>query len=179
VNAAVSPRDKRTIEEAEGFMDLELPAPAVAALARVSPAGQRGFEWNDLRARADIALGRFAEALPYLYAAKDANPNAVSVYLAMGWCYKRTEQLPRAIEALRSADKLCRRGLVPDLHPVVMYNLSCYYALARRKSEMLHWLERALAADARFRESLEAEPDFDGYRRDADFVALANAADKS
>jgi hypothetical protein len=37
---------------------------------------------------------------------------------------------------------------------------------------MFHWLERALAADSKYRKNLIEETDFDHYRTDPEFVAF-------
>lgn len=165
-------QDRRRIDEAEGFHDLNLPARALAALECVSTAARGTFEWNDLCAKAYMALERFAEAVPHLYAALDLNPNAVHLLLSLATCFKRTNQFARAIEAMRTAERLCRRGVNADSHASVSFGLSGCFALAKRKGDMLHWLQRALDEDSKLRKELITETDFDAYRRDADFIAL-------
>jgi tetratricopeptide (TPR) repeat protein len=168
----VDKQDRRRIEEAEGYLELGLPQRAFAALENASAAAKAAFEWRDLAAKSLVGDGRYEEAVPQLYAALDLNPNAVPLLLALADCFKKTRQYSRAIETMRTAEKLCRRGSNADSHAAVSFGLSGCFALARRKGDMLHWLERALNEDGRLRKNLVSDPDFDEYRRDPDFLSL-------
>ena len=109
---------------------------------------------------------RFDEALMPLTRAATTTPNDVRIRLALGWCYKRTDQLPAAIESLE-------RALAVEPHnPLVLYNLACYWSLAGNKPRVLRYLSKALAIDADFRLLVDDEPDFDPMRYDPDFQEL-------
>ena len=56
--------------------------------------------------------------------------------------------------------------------PVVLYNLSCYYALAGQKTQALSWLARALRMDADLRRLIPDETDFDPIRNEPEFIKL-------
>jgi len=168
----VDKQDRRRIEEAEGFLELDLPQRALASLEAATAAARASFEWRDLAAKAYLGSGKYTEAVPQLFAALDLNPNAIPLLLALATCFKKTQQYARAIEAMRNAERLCRRGSNADSHASVSFSLAGCYALARRKGDMLHWLERAVAEDGKLRRNLLTDPDFDEYRRDPDFVAM-------
>src|SRR5262249_21932199 len=96
----------------------------------------------------------------------DLMPDDIHVWLALGWCYKRTGQLAKAIESLE------RAVIVDSSEAVVHYNLACYWSLARNRTLALRYLKRALEIDSNFRDMIPDEHDFDPLRHDADFIAL-------
>lgn len=60
---------------------------------------------------------------------------------------------------------------VPD-SPILLYNLSCYEALAGRRAEALAHLAEALRLDPRMREQAKADADFSAMRDDETFLAV-------
>ena len=166
-------QDRRRIQEAEGFLELGLPQRALASLEAISPPAKKALEWRDLAAKAYVGAERYAEAVPQLYAALDLNPNSLPLLLALATCYKKTNQYARAIETMRTAERVCRRGANADSHATVSYGLAACFALARRKGDMLNWLERAFNEDGRLRNNLPADADFDDFRHDPDLKSLA------
>jgi Flp pilus assembly protein TadD len=100
------------------------------------------------------------------------DPDNVSLLMAMAWCYKRTDRLDRAIEAMEHAYR------VSPKQPIVLYNLSCYWSLAGNKTQALSWLGRALRMDESLRKLIEDEQDFDPLRRDPDFRQLLSLFDE-
>ena len=48
--------------------------------------------------------------------------------MTMAWCYKRTNQLPRAITSMERAYRINPK------EAVILYNLSCYWSLAGNAS---------------------------------------------
>ena len=65
-----------------------------------------------LRGQALRTMDRFREALSPLQLAVQLDPaENVDIYLALAWCYKRSDQLKKAIESLEEApDRRCQRG---------------------------------------------------------------------
>jgi tetratricopeptide (TPR) repeat protein len=109
-------------------------------------------------------LARYEEALLPLERSADLIPDDIHVLLALGWCYKRTGQLAKAIEALeRDPSEAVRH-----------YNLACYWSLARNRTLALRYLSRALEIDTNFRDMVADEPDFNPLRHDAEFIALTS-----
>ena len=97
-------------------------------------------------------------------------PASTTVWLALGWCYKRTQRLAQAIDALERAG----RHNLQDPQPLIHYNLACYWSLARNRTLAWHYLSRALEIDCNFRDMVADEPDFNALRHDADFIALTS-----
>ena len=123
-----------------------------------------------LRGQSLRALGRFGEALEPLSRAAQGSPGNISVWLALGWCYKRTGKLDRAIESLEEA-----LAAEPD-DALVHYNLACYWSLVKNKRQALVYLSRALDLEDEYRTLVPDEPDFDPLRDDPAFQMLVRVA---
>jgi tetratricopeptide (TPR) repeat protein len=80
--------------------------------------------------------------------------------MALGWCYKRVGDMPKAIESLE------RALVIEPGEAILHYNLACYWSLARDRRQALRHLARALKIDGNFRELIADEPDFDPIRDD-------------
>jgi tetratricopeptide (TPR) repeat protein len=159
-------RMQRVLREAEGYLELNMPQNALSMLARIDDPGTfRGQELY-LTGEALRALERFDEALPPLKQAADLLPSNIHVWLALGWCYKRTGQLERAIQSLEQAEEVD-----PKL-ALIHYNLACYWSLAGKKTRALSYLTRAIKLDPHFRDLVGDESDFDPIRSDPEFRAL-------
>ena len=113
-------------------------------------------------------MARYEEALAPLERGADLIPDDIHVLLALGWCYKRTGQLARAIGALERAVR------IEPSEAVLHYNLACYWSLARNRTLSLRYLTRAIEIDGNFRDILNDEPDFNSLRHDPQFIALAS-----
>lgn len=170
-------RDARRLDEAEGYLELDLPAEALARLAQADPETQATFRWQRMMGESHRALDQFAAALPFLEAARRLEPADVRIHLALGWCLKRLDRLGDATAALLEAEAICGaaaegRPGKSAYHALVMYNLACYYSLAGKKEKLLEWLARALRVDPHFRDLVPAESDFNPYRDDPDFQSV-------
>jgi tetratricopeptide (TPR) repeat protein len=111
-------------------------------------------------------LARFEEALFPLERSADLIPDDIHVWLALGWCYKRTGRLAKAIESLEAAVK------VDPSDATIHYNLACYWSLARNRVLALRYLARAFDIDSNFRDLVLDEPDFNALRHDPEFKML-------
>jgi tetratricopeptide (TPR) repeat protein len=158
----------RAIEEAEGYTDLGMLEHALRALQRrgalVHSNGRACFSLGE----ALVKLHRYEEALLPLERSADLMPDDIHVRLVLGWCYKRTGQLAKAIDALERAVK------VDPSEGVLHYNLACYWSLALNRTLALRYLAKALEIDTNFRDMIADEPDFNAIRGDAAFIALTN-----
>jgi Flp pilus assembly protein TadD len=159
-------RRQQLVLQAEGYLELGMPRHALDVLSR----------WGDPETLPDYALylkgqglrelGQFREALLPLSRAALGDPDNVSVWLALGWCYKRTGKLDRAIESLEEA-----LAAEPN-DALVHYNLACYWSLANNKRQALVYLSRAIELEDQYRNLVSDEPDFDPIRDDPTFQAL-------
>ena len=155
--------------EAEGFLELGLGRSALAALERLGDPHGFGPTTLYLLGEALRTLERYDDALEPLTRASRADAENIHIWLALGWCYKRTGRIAKAIESLEQA-------LTADPNEaIVHYNLACYMSLARRKPGALKHLSRAIALEPRYREMVDSESDFDPLRNDPDFQAVLGA----
>ncbi|GAC1470404.1 MAG: hypothetical protein NVSMB9_15490 [Isosphaeraceae bacterium] len=160
-------RIKRQLDEAEGYLMLNLPLRALEILDRRSDWATMRFEANLLTGESLRALERYREALKPLESAAKLRPGDVTVAVALGWCYKRTHRLAQAIDALERA--VCQQPEEPLLH----YNLACYWSLAGNATKALEELSVALDLNPDLRGAIRAEPDFDQIRGNTDFLRLS------
>ena len=156
--------------EAEGYLELGLGRHALAALERLGDPAGLGPTSLYLMGEALRSLQRYEEAVDPLLRASQVEAENIHIWLALGWCYKRTGRIEQAIKALETA-------LAADPNEALLhYNLACYLSLARRKPGVLEHLSRAMSLEPRYREMVESESDFDPLRNDPDFQALLGAA---
>ena len=159
-------RIQRMLREAEGYLELNMPQTALDLLSRLTDPGTFRGQKLYLTGEALRASERHAEAIGVLEQAADLLPSNVHVWLALGWCRKRTGRLDLAINALERAEEA-----TPE-EAIVHYNLACYWSLAGKKQRALAYLSRAISIDANYRELIVDEPDFDPIRSDPEFRAL-------
>ena len=159
-------RIQRTLREAEGYLELNMPQTALDLLSRISDPGTFRGQKLYLTGEALRALDRHTEAITVLEDAADLLPSNLHIWLALGWCRKRTGRLDLAITALERAEE------VSPEEAVVHYNLACYWSLAGKKQRSLAYLSRAISLDSNYRDLLLDEPDFDPIRSDPEFRAL-------
>ena len=170
--SAVNIRDRircsRIHVQAEGYLELGMPQQALELLRQLP--GRSGMDSYGLylRATALQGLGRCADALVPLRQAAQIVPEDIRIWLAMGWCWKRTGRLDLALEALEQAARVD-----PD-EAIVHYNLACYLSLIGDKNRCLKHLAQALVLDPGYREFVEDESDFDRVRSDPEFQALTS-----
>lgn len=164
-------RREKLLGAAEGYLSLEMPEHALASLREVPDPEEARFAFHYLRGEALKVLARHAEALESLHQALEEKPDHVPLLLSLAWCYKRVDQLPKAIAAMEQAYRASPKD------PLILYNLSCYWSLAGNKAQALSWLGRALRMDLSFRKLIAAEHDFDPLRDDEDFQSMLRALD--
>ena len=165
-------RDAWAMEEAQGYLDLELPHLALRALDRACPAAQDTFDGQMLRASALLAVERVDEAIPFLLRAKQHNAKAIPAFGMLGRCYKRTGQLARAVAEFAAAERIARQRRDDDARAQLAFSLAACYALSQRKAEALKWLEVAASCDPKLRRQAALDLDFESCRGDADFKAF-------
>lgn len=164
-----SEKFQRRLAAAEGFLFLNLAERAIEELRRVCHSDENPFAYHKLLGLALRDRKRYVDALHSLEIAASHQPEDLELLMALAWCYKRTEQLPRSIEAMHRAYKAHPK------QPIVLYNLACYYSLARDKNNAFSWLGRALRMEPTLRDLIPTETDFDYFRSDPDFQFLTHS----
>ncbi len=175
---------QQLLQEVEGYLDLAMVLAdryplspetrdrianrALETLAKLEPATQESAIGLHLKGQAYRVMERFAEAIPPLTAAKNAEPENIHILLALGWCHKRLDRIDSAIQALEDALAVC-----PD-EAIIHYNLACYWSLANNIPLALIYLSQSFDLDPDYREMVHDEPDFDPMRDHPEFVALLN-----
>lgn len=156
-------------DEAVGYLLLEMPEHALAALDR---GGEHPTEFTAellcLRGQSLQQLKRYREAIPIWQQASELDPDDIDPHLGLGWCYKRTGRVDLAIESLEKA-----RQIEPE-NPLILYNLACYWSLQRNKEVALHFLAQAFQFDESYKYLVDEETDFDYLRDDPEFKALVS-----
>ena len=162
----LSDRIKRQLDEAEGYLMLDLPVRTLEILECRDDWATMRFEASFLKGEALRSLDRFREALKPLEIAARLRPGDVGVAIALGWCYKRTHRLAQAIDALERAAR--ENAGEPLLH----YNLACYWTLAGNVAKAIEELTLALDMNPGLRSLVALESDFDTLRGNPDFKRL-------
>jgi tetratricopeptide (TPR) repeat protein len=157
---------RKLLDEAEGYLWLDLPRRCLQILESQPDWSSMQFEANFLKGEALRSLKHYREALRPLEAAAALRPTDSQVALALGWCYKRTNRLAQAIDSL---DRALREH--PD-EPLLHYNLACYWSLAENDAKALEELAVALALAPDLRALIADESDFDHLRLNPLFERL-------
>ncbi|WP_339732395.1 tetratricopeptide repeat protein [uncultured Gimesia sp.] len=161
---------KRHLNAAEGYLMLEMHEQALRALSRIDPSERTTEKYFRLLGQAHQLAKQYQEALDAFQGAYDIDPENLTTLMGMAWCYKRTDQLPLAISVMEEAYHSHAE------EPVILYNLSCYFALTGDKINALSWLGRSLRMEPDLIKLIEEEPDFDSLRSDKDFQFLVESA---
>ena len=117
MSAIIRDRVRKQLHEAEGYLMLELPRHALAILESRPEWSGMQFEACFLKGEALRSLERYREALQPLETAASLRPGDTGVALALGWCYKRTNRLAQAIDALDRAPPARSRERLAPLQP--------------------------------------------------------------
>ena len=160
---------QQAIQEAEGYLELGMTDHALQTLQHRGTLVHGSGRACYLLGESLREMGRYEEALFPLERSAALVPDDIHAWLALGWCYKRTGQLSRAINALEAAVH------VDGSEPVLHYNLACYWSLARNRTLALRYLAKALDLDCNYRDLVPGEPDFDTLRNDPQFRQLTGA----
>lgn len=160
-------REKR-LRAAEGYLALGMPDHALRELKPIERSPQTAATVSRLRAESLRQLERFTEALTAYSRVLAEQPQDVEVLMGMAWCYKRLDRIGEAITATEQAYQSD-----PE-NSILLYNLSCYFALAGERDQSLAWLGRALRMNQQLVNLVDDESDFDSLRNDAGFRFLVD-----
>ena len=96
----------------------------------------------------------------------DLDPENLHAYLAIAWCFKRTDEIDKAIDALKLALK------IDPSNALTHYNLACYWALSDNVELAVLHLSFALDLNSDYRDKVANESDFDSIRDSQSFQAI-------
>ncbi len=161
----------RLLEAARGYLMLDMPDHALRELRAMNPANGEAFAIHSLRGEAHRQKKNHIDSLAEFQIADECSPDDLAILFGMAWCLKRLDRLPEAIAVMERAYR------VAPAEPVTLYNLACYFALAKEKDSALAWLGRALRMDADLRKLIPDETDFDSLRHDEHFRFIVEAVD--
>ncbi|MEM6330327.1 MAG: tetratricopeptide repeat protein [Planctomycetota bacterium] len=167
-NDTAKPLLHRVLSEAEGYLELGMTEHALQALQRRGKLVHGSARGCYLLGETLRELSRHSEAIFPLRRSAKLEPEDIHVWLALGWCYKRTGALGDAIDALQQA--LRHEPGEAILH----YNLACYWSLAGDRSHAMDHLAKSLHIDGNYRDLIADEPDFDFLREDQGFRLLTS-----
>jgi tetratricopeptide (TPR) repeat protein len=187
VSEAKRIRSQQKLREARGYLELTglcdefaplspacrdaLARRVLAAVGELERTRQSRPIVKDIKYLTGMALRvmeRHREAIDALEAAAELDAENVEIWLALGWCHKRTGRLDLAIESLQEA-----LSIDPD-QAIIYYNLACYWSLAMNTKLALEFLARSFELDESFRQLVNREPDFDPIRSDPAFLELTS-----
>ncbi|MFK7769741.1 MAG: tetratricopeptide repeat protein [Mariniblastus sp.] len=174
---------RQRIEMAEGYLDLamalddfctldsklrgSLVEQSLSSLQAIeNPLGHKPYILF-LKGQAYRAIERYEDAINYLEQSSSLEPDNIHTDLALAWCYKRTDQLPRAIEVMQHAVEFNSESAIAH------YNLACYCSLYCQVDLALMHLTFALDLDSSYRDHVASESDFDAIRDNPRFASLA------
>lgn len=161
------------LREAEGFYELELYDKSLERLAEYDEAG--GDFLTSLRIKGEVlrAAERYRQAVPVLERVNRLLPKDLDVYIGLGWCYKRTDRLGKAVHTLESALKVD-----PSFY-LAKYNLACYYALAGDEERCFEYLAEAVRHNADYARMAKEEQDFAPVRESDTFEEITSGRRQS
>ena len=172
----------RLIQMAEGYLDLtmvfedlwpldkphckKMADRAIECLNQVDqPMGHKSYV-AFLKGQAHRTAGRYCDAIELFEHSLQLDPDNLHAYLAIAWCYKRTNEISKAIDALKSALK------VEPSYALTHYNLACYWALSDNVELAVLHLSFALDLNSDYRDKIADETDFDSIRDEQSFQAI-------
>ena len=166
--------NRRHFKEAEGYLELatlfedQYPLPeqqrvdlalrCAEALDQIKDPGTRETRVQYLYGQAMRLAQRYSEAIESLEKSFELDTSNIHTCLALAWCYKRNDQIDKAVEAMREA-----LTLEPE-SGIVHYNLACYLAITANANEAVKHLAVAIDIDDAFRDLAVGEADFDTIR---------------
>ncbi len=158
------------IDEAEGYLELNLPGHALRIIQRKQHAVAQSCYLRYLRARAHQRCGNHQKAIADLKIIVERCPENPRPLIVLGSCYKRVGKIWSALHALHEA------VLLEPQSALIHYNLACYWSLVRCKPQSLRYLKNAIDIDVTLRKCLRQDDDFAFLQSDPVFSAMASEA---
>ncbi len=165
---------QQLIQTAEGYLDLavmfedrwpladehrkKMASRAIGCLNQIrNPQGHRSY-FLFLKGQAHRIASRMVQAIRFFEQSIEIEPDHIPCLLALAWCYKRTNQLSKALQVMELATRQ-----EPD-SAIAHYNLACYAALMQKTNLALVHLSIALDLNSDYGKLVSAENDFNLIR---------------
>jgi len=171
VSEPVRLRIAQRLREAEGYLELGMADHALRVLQQIEQPNSSQGTVDYLRGEALRSLERFEEAIEPLTRASERLPSKITVWIALGWCQKRTGRLDLAIESLERA---LTAEPTREERALLTYNLACYTSLQGHTQRAVSLLRKACAIEPHFKELAHQESDFDPIRSDPGFQSVTS-----
>ena len=157
------------LQKASGYIGLGMYEDCISELEKAIALDPRDAGPFHVKAECLRELKRYKEAIDAYDRSLGLGGSMLENSVGLGWCFKRTANLDKAIETLSRAIE--SEGEVP----ILCYNLACYFSLKNKADASLKLLETAIRLDPRFIELAGIESDFDNIRENPGFKTLTGA----
>ncbi|MGD9648473.1 MAG: tetratricopeptide repeat protein [Pirellulales bacterium] len=159
------------LRAAEGYLELGMAEHALRVLDEIEEPNSSQGSVDYLRGEALRSLERYEDALVPLQRAVERLPSKINIWIALGWCQKRTGQLDLAIESL---EKALTAEPTREERALLTYNLACYTSLQGHTQRAVSLLRKACAIEPHYKELALSESDFDRIRSDPGFQSVTS-----
>ena len=144
---------ERSLLSAQGYIELGMPAEALAELDALGPKGQLRPEVLQMRLFVAMHAKRWEQALSVCARLRAINPEDTTGYIHGAFCLHEMGRTNEAKELLIAGPS----SLLNE--PTYHYNLGCYDAVLGNLKEATQHLETSFRMDEKFREIAKLDPD--------------------
>lgn len=173
---------RQLIRSAEGYLDLavafeerwsldhahrkKLANHAIQCLNEIENPGAHRSYVLFLKGQAHRIARQFWQATNVLEQSAKLEPENLHCWLTLGWCYKRTNRVEAAVDAMEHAIQIDATSAIAH------YNLACYWALLENVERAVLHLATAIELDEHYADMSRSERDFDPIRDAGGFREL-------
>lgn len=150
-------RFAKHFERAQGWLLLDRPGLAAAALAEIPPYFRSRPEVSLFRAQLHLAAEEWTQAEPVLRQLLEADAGVPQHWISLAFAVRRSKSIGEAEVILREA-----RQRFPAV-AIIWFNLACYAAQQGRQTEAHQLLGEALRLEPDLKEAAKADPDLAPY----------------
>ena len=117
------------------------------------------FHFNE--GNKSLQLGNFDAAVKNYEMALRHNPKSQESFINLSTTYLKAKDYDKALSTLQSLEK------INPSHPLLHYNLACYYSLTEHTRDSLDSLKKAVQSGYKNFQEIKTDPDLENLRRDA------------
>ncbi len=120
------------------------------------------FHFNE--GNKSLKQGNFDEAVKNYEMALHHNPQSQESFINLSTAYLKAKDYDKALNTLQSLEK------INSNHPLLHYNLACYYSLTERTKESLDSLKKSVQSGYENHQEIKTDPDLENLRQDAAYL---------